>query len=150
MSGYYERPGETERILREGWLHTGDLATMDADGYFAIVGRIKDLIIVSGANVYPREVEEVLMLHPAVDDTVVIGIPSQQKGQVPKAFVVLKAGATATEAELKEFCAANLASYKRPAAIEIRASLPRSFVGKVLRRELIAEQAAGPGATKPS
>ena len=143
MSGYYERPAETERILREGWLHTGDLATMDADGYFSIVGRIKDLIIVSGANVYPREVEEVLMLHPAVDDTVVIGIPSQQKGQVPKAFVVLKAGASATEAELKEFCTANLASYKRPASIEIRASLPRSFVGKVLRRELIADQAAG-------
>jgi long-chain acyl-CoA synthetase len=141
MTGYYERPAETERILRDGWLHTGDLATMDADGYFTIVGRIKDLIIVSGANVYPREIEETLILHPAVAETVVIGVPNAKKGQVPKAFVVLKAGAAATEADLREFCAANLASYKRPASIDIRTSLPRSFVGKVLRRELIAEAA---------
>lgn len=150
MSGYYERPAETERILREGWLHTGDLATMDADGYFAIVDRIKNLIIVSGANVYPREIEEVLMTHPAVADSVVIGIQSPTKGEVPKAFVVLKDGVTATETELKQFCAANLASYKRPASIEIRTSLPRSFVGKVLRRELIAEQAAETAETAAS
>ncbi len=150
MSGYHERPSETERILREGWLHTGDLATMDADGYFAIVGRIKDLIIVSGANVYPREIEEVLLMHPAVSDTVVIGIQSLRKGQVPKAFVVLKAGVPATEADLKEFCAANLAPYKRPVAIDIRTSLPRSFVGKVLRRELIAEETAETAETTAS
>ena len=147
MSGYYERPAETERVLRDGWLHTGDLATMDADGYFAIAGRIKDLIIVSGANVYPREIEEVLVLHPAVAEAVAIGIPSAKKGQEPKAYVVLKDGATATEADLKAYCAESLASYKRPVSIEIRTSLPRSFVGKVLRRELIAEQAGEAPAT---
>jgi long-chain acyl-CoA synthetase len=142
MAGYHERPAETARALQDGWLHTGDLATVDADGYFAIVDRVKDLIIVSGANVYPREVEEVLFSHPDVAETVVVGIKSAQKGEVPKAYVVLKPGATATVDDLREFCAQNLASYKRPAAIEIRVSLPRSFVGKVLRRELIAEHEA--------
>ncbi len=142
MAGYFERPGETSRVLRDGWLHTGDLATVDADGYFAIVDRIKDVVIVSGANVYPREVEEVLVCHPGVAEAVVVGIKSAKKGQVPKAFVVLKPGAETTVDELHEFCAAELASYKRPAVIEVRASLPRSNVGKVLRRELIAEAQA--------
>jgi len=150
MAGYHERPAETERVLREGWLHTGDLATMDAEGYFAIVDRLKDVVIVSGANVYPREVEEVLMSHPSVAETVVIGIPNPQKGEVPKAFVVLRAGAAATVDELRAHCTANLASYKRPASIEIRTSLPRSFVGKVLRRELIAEQTAATEETPPT
>jgi long-chain acyl-CoA synthetase len=142
MSGYHERPAETARVLRDGWLHTGDLATMDADGYFAIVDRIKDVIIVSGANVYPREVEEVLITHPGVAEAAVVGRKSAQKGEVPIAYVVLKPGATATVEQLRAFCADNLASYKRPAVIEIRVSLPRSMVGKVLRRELIAEHEA--------
>jgi long-chain acyl-CoA synthetase len=149
MVGYHERPGETARALRDGWLHTGDLATVDADGYFAIVDRIKDVIIVSGANVYPREVEEVLITHPGVAETVVVGMKSARRGEVPKAYVVLKPGATTTVDELHEFCAQNLASFKLPAVIEIRVSLPRSMVGKVLRRELIAEnearEAAAPG-----
>ncbi len=142
MSGYHERPAETARVLRDGWLHTGDLATMDADGYFAIVDRIKDVIIVSGANVYPREVEEVLITHPGIAEAAVVGRKSAQKGEVPIAYVVLKPGATVTVEQLRAFCADNLASYKRPAVIEIRVSLPRSMVGKVLRRELIAEHEA--------
>lgn len=145
MAGYFGRPDETSRVLCDGWLKTGDLATMDADGFFAIVDRLKDLIIVSGANVYPREVEEVLITHPAVGEAVVVGMKSPQKGEVPKAFVVLKPGATATVEELLAFCRDNLASYKRPAVIEIRVSLPRSLVGKVLRRELIAEEPAQAG-----
>ncbi len=142
MAGYHERPDETERVLRDGWLHTGDLASVDAEGYFAIVDRIKDLIIVSGANVYPREVEEVLITHPGVAEAAVIGMKSARKGEVPKAYVILKPGATTTVEELHDFCDLNLAHYKRPAVIEIRASLPRSNVGKVLRRELIAESEA--------
>ena len=142
MAGYYERPDETARALRDGWLHTGDLATVDADGYFAIVDRIKDLIIVSGANVYPREVEEVLITNPCVAETVVVGMKSAIKGEVPRAYVVLKPGSTTTVEELHAFCRQNLASHKRPAVIEIRVSLPRSNVGKVLRRELIAESEA--------
>ena len=150
MAGYHERPAETDRALRDGWLHTGDLATVDADGYFAIVDRIKDVIIVSGANVYPREVEEVLFAHPGVAEAVVVGMKSAKKGEVPKAYVVLKPGATTSIEELQAFCAENLASYKRPCVIEVRVSLPRSMVGKVLRRELIAEEearaaAGGPG-----
>jgi long-chain acyl-CoA synthetase len=143
MTGYYERPEETGRVLRDGWLHTGDLATMDADGYFSIVDRIKDVVIVSGANVYPREVEEVLITHPDVAEAAVVGMKSATKGEVPKAFVVLREGATTDVEELKAYCAQNLASYKRPAVIEVRVSLPRSMVGKVLRRELIAEERAG-------
>lgn len=145
MAGYFDRPDETSRVLCDGWLKTGDLATMDADGFFAIVDRLKDLIIVSGANVYPREIEEVLITHPAVGEAVVIGMKSPHKGEVPKAFVVLKPGATATVEELHAFCRDNLASYKRPAVIEVRVSLPRSLVGKVLRRELIAEEPAEAG-----
>lgn len=142
MTGYHDRPDETARVLRDGWLKTGDLATMDEDGFFSIVDRIKDLIIVSGANVYPREVEEVLITHPGVSEAVVVAMQSAKKGEVPRAIVVLKPGATTTIEELHAFCKENLASYKRPAVIEIRVSLPRSLVGKVLRRELLAEEPA--------
>ena len=139
MSGYLDRPDETAQMLRAGWLHTGDVATMDADGFFTIVDRVKDMIIVSGANVYPSEVEDVLHAHPDVAEAVVIGLPDARRGEVPKAFVVLRPGATATPADLLAHCAANLSHYKRPTEIEIRDELPKTMIGKVLRRALAAE-----------
>ncbi|MCI0336904.1 MAG: long-chain fatty acid--CoA ligase [Acidobacteria bacterium] len=136
MKGYWNRPEETAIALRDGWLYTGDVARMDEEGYFYIVQRKKDLIIVSGFNVYPNEVEDVLFTHPAVLEAVVIGVPDEYRGEAVKAFVVLKAGASSTSAELIEHCRANLAKYKIPASIQLVESLPKSAVGKVLRREL--------------
>ncbi|MHB8399373.1 MAG: long-chain-fatty-acid--CoA ligase [Candidatus Limnocylindrales bacterium] len=146
MSGYWERPEETATALRDGWLYTGDISSMDADGYFRIVDRRKDMIIVSGLNVYPREIEDVLHEHPAVAEAAVIGEPHPLKGEVPHAFVVLRPGATATPEELIAHCHRNLSPYKVPAIVEVRAELPRSFVGKVLRRVLAEEVAAAGGA----
>lgn len=136
MAGYWNRPEETAAVLRNGWLYTGDVATMDEEGYFRIVDRRKDLIIVGGINVYPREVEEVLMAHPAVAEAAVVGQPDPRRGEVPVAYVVLKPGASTTEAEILAYCRENLARYKVPVAIEFRADLPRTFIGKVLRRVL--------------
>lgn len=139
MAGYWERPEETAMALRDGWLHTGDMARMSEDGFFTIVGRAKDLIIVGGINVYPREVEEVLLSHPAVRDAGVIGLAEERHGEVPYAFVVLVPGATATEEELMAHCRANLARYKVPSHIEFRDELPKTMVGKVLHKDLRAE-----------
>lgn len=136
MKGYWNRPEETAIALRDGWLYTGDVARMDEDGYFYIVQRKKDMIIVSGFNVYPNEVEDVLFTHPAVLEAAVIGVPDEYRGEAVKAFVVLKPGVTATVEELSEFCKTNLAKYKIPSVIEIVPGLPKSAVGKVLRREL--------------
>lgn len=136
MKGYWNRPEETANALRDGWFYTGDVARMDEDGYFYIVQRKKDMIIVSGFNVYPNEVEDVLFTHPAVLEAAVIGVPDQYRGEAVKAFVVLKPGAQATMEDLLEFCRANLAKYKVPSHLEIITSLPKSAVGKVLRREL--------------
>jgi len=139
MAGYYQRPRETANVIVDGWLHTGDVAKMDADGYFTIVDRLKDLIIVSGANVYPSEVEEVLVGHPAVSEAAVIGVPDAHRGEVPKAYVVLEDAAAVTVSGLHAHCAENLSPYKRPAYIEIRQVLPKSMIGKVLRRQLERE-----------
>jgi long-chain acyl-CoA synthetase len=139
MAGYWERPEETAAVLHDGWLRTGDMATMSDEGYFTIVDRRKDLVIVGGMNVYPREVEEVLIAHPAVREAAVIGQPEERHGELPHAFVVLEEGATATEEELLAYCRANLARYKCPAQIEFRDALPRSVIGKVLRKDLRAE-----------
>ncbi len=136
MRGYWNREEETAKTLRNGWLYTGDIARMDKDGYFYIVDRKKDLIIVGGYNVYPREVEEVLYRHPKVKEAAVVGIPHEFYGEVPKAFVVLKEGETVTEEELKAYLGEHLAKYKVPHEIEFREELPKTFVGKVLRREL--------------
>jgi len=136
MDGYYGRPKETARVIRDSWLYTGDIATMDEDGYFTIVDRVKDMIIVSGANVYPSEIEEVLHTHPAVAEAAVVGIPDAHKGEVPKAYVVLREGASATLDELRDHCHANLSTYKRPTEIELCSELPKTMIGKVLRREL--------------
>jgi long-chain acyl-CoA synthetase len=136
MKGYWNRPEETAIALRDGWLYTGDVARMDEDGFFYIVQRKKDMIIVSGFNVYPNEVEDVLFTHPAVLEAAVIGVPDQYRGEAVKAFITLRSGANATADEVIEFCRANLAKYKVPSLIEFMPSLPKSAVGKVLRREL--------------
>ncbi len=141
MAGYWQNVDETAAVLREGWLRTGDMATRDEDGYFRIVDRAKDLVIVGGMNVYPREVEEVLLGHPAVVDAAVIGIPDAHYGEVPHAFVVLAAGSPVSTDDLLEHCRANLARYKVPTTIEIRDALPKTMVGKILRKDLRAEMA---------
>jgi long-chain acyl-CoA synthetase len=142
MDGYWKRPDETAIALRDGWLHTGDIATMDQEGYFAIVDRKKEMVIVSGFNVYPREVEEVLFTHPAVLEASAIGIPDAERGEVVKAFVVLKPGQQATAAEIIQHCRKSLARYKVPHDVEFRAELPKSLIGKVLRRQLAEEDKA--------
>lgn len=142
MAGYWQRPDETARVLHDGWLSTGDLATMDEDGFFRIVDRRKELIIVGGINVYPREVEEVLVSHPAVAEAVAVGMPDPRRGEVVSAYVVLKLGVTATVGDLLAYCRANLARFKVPVLIELRGELPKTMVGKVLRRVLAEERAA--------
>jgi long-chain acyl-CoA synthetase len=145
MAGYWERPEETAATLRDGWLRTGDMATISPDGFFTIVDRAKDLVIVGGINVYPREVEEVLLTHPAVAEAAVIGVPEERHGEVPFAFVVLAPGTSVTEEELLDHCRKNLARYKVPAQIELREELPKTMIGKVLRKDLRAEVEARSG-----
>jgi len=140
MKGYWNKPEETAAVLKDGWLHTGDIATMDEDGFFYIVDRKKDVIIASGFNIYPREVEEVLYAHPAVKEAAVIGVPDPYRGETVKAFVVLKEGQHATADELIRHCRQHLAAYKVPREIEFRSELPKTLVGKVLRRVLREEE----------
>jgi long-chain acyl-CoA synthetase len=141
MAGYYNLPDATASTIQDNWLHTGDLATVDSDGYYYIVDRLKDMIIVSGYNVYPREVEELLFRHPAVADAAVVQAPDAYQGESVFAFVVLKPGATATEAEIIEYCRANIAVYKAPKRVAFRDTLPKNNTGKVIRRELRDEAA---------
>lgn len=142
MKGYWNKPDETMKTIRDGWLHTGDVAVMDEDGYFRIVDRLKEMIISGGYNIYPREIEEVLYQHPAVLEATAIGIPDSYRGESAKAFVVLKPGQTATAEEIIAFCKQNLAPYKVPRALEFRDALPKTMIGKILRRELVAEEKA--------
>lgn len=139
MKGYWNMPEETENTLRDGWLYTGDIAKVDEEGYLYIVDRKKDMIIASGYNIYPRDIEEVLYEHPAVQEAVVIGIPDEYRGEAVKAVIVLKAGKTADEALIKDFCRENMAAYKVPNVIEFREQLPKTSVGKILRRALREE-----------
>jgi long-chain acyl-CoA synthetase len=139
MKGYWNMPEETANTLRDGWFYTGDLAKVDEDGYLYIVDRKKDLIIASGFNVYPRDIEEVLYEHPAVQEAVVIGVPDVYRGEDVKAFVVLKAGQTLTEEEVIHYCKQNMAAYKVPRSVEFREQLPKTQVGKILRRALREE-----------
>jgi long-chain acyl-CoA synthetase len=139
MKGYWNKPEETAQALRDGWLYTGDIATMDEDGYFYIVGRKKEMIIASGYNIYPTEVEEVIYQHPAVAEACVFGVPDPYRGETVKAAVVLKDGANATEAELIDWCKERLAKYKVPQSVEFRKQLPKSTIGKILRRKLVEE-----------
>jgi long-chain acyl-CoA synthetase len=140
MRGYWNRPEETARSLRNGWLYTGDIARMDEEGYFYIVDRKKDMIICGGFNVYPREVEEALYLHPKILEAAVLGVPDPYRGETVKAFVVLKRGQKATGEEIIEFCRQNLARFKVPTQVEFRKELPKSHVGKVLRKVLREEE----------
>jgi long-chain acyl-CoA synthetase len=142
MKGYWKKPDETALVLRRGWLYTGDIARVDAEGYFYIVDRKKDLIIAGGYNVYPREVEEVLFEHPQIKEATVIGVPDQYRGETVKAFVVAKDGQALTADEVIGFCRERLAAYKLPRIVEIRESLPKSGVGKYLRRVLRDEKSA--------
>ncbi|GAB4276914.1 MAG: long-chain fatty acid--CoA ligase [Candidatus Promineifilaceae bacterium] len=139
MKGYYNRPEATAEAFRGGWFHTGDVAKMDEDGYFYIVDRIKDMIIRGGFNVYPREIEETLMTHPAISLAAVIGVPDDQYGQEIKAYVVLKDGASATPEEIVAWSKKEMAAYKYPRIVEIRDSLPMTATGKILKTALRAE-----------
>jgi len=136
MKGYWQRPEATEEVLRaDGWLQTGDIAVMTEDGYFKIVDRKKDMILVSGFNVFPNEIEDVVALMPQVLEVAAIGVPDEKSGEAVSLFVVKK-DPTLTVEEIKAFCKENLTGYKRPRYIEFMDDLPKSNVGKILRREL--------------
>jgi len=136
MKGYWNRPEATAETLRNGWLHTGDVGYLDAEGYLFITDRMKDLIISGGSNIYPREVEEVLCAHPAVAEAAVVGVPDAKWGEAVKAILVLKPDRSASEAEIVEHCRARMASYKKPQSVDFVEALPKSALGKVLKREL--------------
>ena len=142
MQAYWNRPDETAQVLRDGWLLTGDMAVMDEEGYFSIVDRKKELIIAGGYNIYPREVEEVLYEHPKILEVCVAGVPDSYRGEIVKAFVVLRPGEQASTEEIREFAKTRLAAYKVPRAVEFRDELPKTLIGKVLRRALIEEEQA--------
>jgi long-chain acyl-CoA synthetase len=142
MRGYWNRADETANVLRDGWLFTGDIARMDEDGYFYIVDRKKDMIISGGLNVYPRDVEELLYTHPAIKEAVAVGMPDARWGEAVEVFVVLKDGASVTEAEIIHFCRGKLATFKVPKHVQFRSELPKTMVGKVLRRVLREEALA--------
>ena len=140
MKGYWNMPEETENTIRNGWLYTGDIAKVDEDGYLYIVDRKKDMIIASGYNVYPRDIEELLYEHPAVQEAVVIGIPDEYRGETIKALIVKKAEQTVSEQEIIDWARERIAAYKVPKHIEFRSELPKTIVGKILRRALREEQ----------
>jgi long-chain acyl-CoA synthetase len=149
MSEYWNNPEETAQTLRfyddaGPWLHTGDLAYMDGDGYVFLVDRKKDMIKTSGFQVWPREIEEVIASHPSVHEVAVAGVAHAGKGEIAKAWVVLKEGELSTEEEIRAYCRERLAPYKVPGSVEFRKDLPKSMVGKVLRRLLAAESTAPP------
>jgi len=150
MKGYLNMPDETAETLKGGWLYTGDVAKMDESGYFYIVDRKKDMIVASGFNVYPREIEEVLFEHSDVAEAVAFGVADEYRGESVKAFVVKRSGASTTEEEVLAFCKERLAAYKTPKAVEFREELPKSAVGKLLRRVLVDEERAKTEATHRS
>ncbi len=138
MKGYYNRPAETAAVMRDGWFRSGDLARRDEDGFYYIVDRAKDMIIRGGFNVYPREIEEVLLTHPDVSLAAVVGVPHETHGEEVKAYVIRQAGAEITEEELVAWCKEQVASYKYPRTVEFRDTLPMTATGKILKRELTA------------
>jgi long-chain acyl-CoA synthetase len=150
MLGYWRRPDETNKVIHDGWLRTGDIGSMSDDGYFAIVDRAKDLIIAGGYNIYPREVEEVLYQHPAVLEASVVGVPDQYRGETVRAYVVVKPGQRVTADDLDAFCRERLAAYKVPRQYEFRDELPKTLIGKVLRRALREEAIARSDSTPPA
>jgi long-chain acyl-CoA synthetase len=136
MAGYWNQPDETQMVLKDGWLYTGDIAKVDKDGYTYIVDRKKDIILVGGFNVYPREVEEVLYTHPDILEAAVIGVPDDKLGEIVKAFVVAKPGTKPQEVDIIDFVRSHIAHFKAPRSVEFVDTLPKTLVGKVLRREL--------------
>jgi long-chain acyl-CoA synthetase len=140
MKGYWNKPEETANMIRDGWCYTGDIGKMDEDGYFYIVDRKKDMIISGGFNIYPRDVDEVFYENPKVQEACSIGIPDPKRGENVKVFVVLKEGATSSQEEMIEYARTKLATYKLPTEIEFRTELPKSTVGKILRKQLRAEE----------
>src|SRR5215831_4387327 len=139
MQGYHRLPEETSQTITNGWLHTGDLGKLDEEGFVTITGRKKDLIISAGENIYPREIEESLALHPKVKEVAVIGVKDEVRGEVPKAFVIAREGETVEEKELRTYCREHMANYKIPKYFDIVADLPRTPTGKVLKRMLSAK-----------
>jgi len=140
MKGYWQQSEATGTVLRDGWLYTGDIVTMDQDGYFQVIDRAKDIIIVKGFNVYPTEVERVICTHPGVQDAAVIGIPHEYKGEEIKAYVILKEGESAEKQEILEYLGSRIAHFKIPSAIEFVESLPKNVMGKILRRQLLEQE----------
>jgi acyl-CoA synthetase (AMP-forming)/AMP-acid ligase II len=133
MRGYLGRPEETAKVVRDGWLHTGDVGYLDPDGYLVLVDRIKDMIIRGGENIYPKEIESALYAHPTVLEAAVVGRPDPFYGEVPVAFVATKPGLTVTSEELLAHCTASLARYKVPDEIHVRTDLPKNSVGKLVK-----------------
>ncbi len=140
MQGYWNHPEETAKVLKDGWLYTGDIGTMDADGFFSVVDRKKDMVKVGGESVFPREVEEVLFQHPKVLDCVVAGVPDAAMVHKVKAYIVLKPGQSADPQDIIDFCKGQMAKYKVPKDVEFRESLPKNMIGKMLRRLLVEEE----------
>ena len=140
MKEYWENPEQTAEELVDGWLHTGDVAKMDEDGYLFIVDRKKDMVIAGGYNIYPRDIDEVLYQHPKVAEAVAVGVKDEYRGETIKAYVVLHPDETATKEEIISFCKEKLAVYKVPKIVEFRDALPKSAVGKILRRILRDEE----------
>ena len=140
MKGYWNNPVETANSMKDGWLYTSDLAMMDEDGYFYIVGRKKEMIIFGGFNVYPQEVESVLYSHPLVQEAAVVGLPDDSHGEIAKAYIVTKEDCQLNLEEIKAYCYTKLTPYKVPREFEFRTSLPRNGVGKLLKRALVKEE----------
>ncbi|MDQ2919603.1 MAG: AMP-binding protein, partial [Verrucomicrobiota bacterium] len=136
MKGYYKRPEATAAAIKNGWFYSGDIGSYDADGFLYIADRVKDMILRGGFNVYPRELEEVLMTHEAVSLCAVVGVPCNEFGEEIKVYIVKKEGAAASETEIVEWCRKNMASYKYPRSVEFRETLPMTATGKILKREL--------------
>lgn len=153
--GYWRQPAESQTMLRDGWLHTADIAAMDEDGFVTIIDRKRDVVLASGFSIFPSEIEDVLGEHPAVESCAVVGVPHYYRGETVKAFVVLRPGEQVTEDELRRFCASRLVAYKVPSSFEVRAELPRNIMGKVLRRvlreehEALRARVAAPAPTPP-
>jgi long-chain acyl-CoA synthetase len=143
MAGYHKRPDETALAVRDGWLYTGDVGVLDEDGFLSIVDRKKDMIVASGFNVYPNEIDDILFGHPKILEACCIGVPDAYRGETVKAFIVVRPGETLTAEEVIAFCKAKLAAYKVPRQIEFIAELPKSAVGKILRKDLREREVSG-------
>lgn len=148
MLGYYNKPEETQKTIVDGWLYTGDIGYMDEEGYFYITDRKKDLIIVGGFNVFPREIDELIYQHPKVKEGITIGLPDPRKGDRIKVYIVLKEGETATPEEFIAYFKERLTPYKVPSEVEFRTELPKSMIGKILRRALREEESRKAKETK--